>query len=160
MNISIDLIFNCLNIMVRIGLVIFLVQKYVVKYINSNLLYQQQDLAMLVQQQAKLKEACVDLENGMKNQQALYDDLQLKFLLWQKQVDADVEREKSIRAVYQEKMRQQFEKKQAYVHRRFLIETELPGLLQETTKQLQEKFGKDKNLSKAYTHKVLRALYK
>jgi len=159
MNISIDLIFNCLNIVVRVGLVVFIIQKYVVKYISQALTYEQQDLAMLVQQEVTLKKACTDLEISMKKQQQLYDDLQLKFMLWQKQVNAVLEQEKAIHMVQQEKMQQQLEKKQKYVHRRFLIEKELPGLLQDTAQNLQAKFSKDKSLGKAYTTKVLRALY-
>ncbi len=159
MNISIDLIFNCLNVIVRVGLVVFLIQKYIVRHVLQALQYEKQDKAVLVDQASKLKEACNHLELNMKKQEQLYDDLQVKFLLWQKRVADVAEHEKFKNMAQQEKMQKQLEKKQEYVHRRFLIEKELPGLLQESVQKLQEQFSKDKSLGKAYTTKVLRALY-
>jgi len=159
MNISIDLIFNCLNVVVRVGLVVFLIKKYIARHILQALVYEKQDKAALVDQASKLKDACNHLELNMKKQEQLYDELQVKFMLWQKRVADVVEHEKFKNMAQQEKMQKQLEKKQEYVHRRFLIEKELPGLLLESTQKLQEKFSKDKSLGKAYTTKVLRALY-
>jgi hypothetical protein len=159
MNISVDTNFNIINLAARAGLVIFLIRKYLVHRIRQSLVYEQQEISLLQQQQAHLREACGDLERNMKQQEQEYDRLQAKFVIWQQHVAKALEQERDYCVGQESKMQAHMEKKQQYIKHRFIIEHEFSGLLHESEKKLQLKFNQDKALGKAYITKVLRALY-
>lgn len=157
MNISIDFVFNCCNLLVRIGLVIFIVHKYVIKKIQVALSYEKTARLLLVEQEAKLKQDCNNLENALHSQEMLYQELQNKFALWQQAVNKNNTDQQERFIQQQAFMQQQLEKKRMYVHRQFLIENELPALLKDSTQQLIVQF-KDVKQGKAYITKVLQAV--
>lgn len=155
----IDLIFNGLNLLLRFGLAVFLVRKYMVRRIAQSIVNEKEAIHLLDDQYTQIKDSCGALENNMKSQELLYVELQDKFAVWQRMVTARQQQELQKCAIQQKKLQEQAEKKQQYVQHRYVIEKELPGLVYETQRNLCQKFKQDQNLGKSYITKVLRALH-
>lgn len=155
----VDTIFNILNLLVRVGLVIFLIRKYVMHRIAQSIVNEKEALNMLEQQHGQIKESSSAVERNIKHQEQLYDDLRAKFVVWQESVSRTLRQDQQKCLVQQKKMQLQIEKKQQYVQRRHIIEQELPELLAQTVFTLRQEFEQDKTLGKTYITKVLRALH-
>lgn len=155
----IDIIFNGLNLLLRIGLVVFLVRKYMVHRILQSIRNEKEAINVLDEKYGEIKDSCNAIETSLKIQEQLYHDLQLKFGLWEQAVIVQKQQEEQKCAVQLKKIQEQIEKKHQYVQRRYIIEKELPGMLLETQQTLRQKFKQDQNLGKTYITKVLRALH-
>ncbi len=151
----IDTIFNCINFAARVGVVIYVIKKYIAPKISSSIVYEQESLKILERQHDELKSQSNEVDKQLKDQEQLYFDLQSKFELWQASLAKEQEEYDRISKDYEQKLAYQFEKKQQYVHRKTLIEQEFPILLKKVEKDLQEKIKKNPELGKKYMTNIL-----
>lgn len=155
MNITVDAIFNWLNFIARIGIVIFLIRRYVVARVQKSILLERQDLQQLEKQHEQYGQACSVIEKNMKDQERVFEDLQKKFQIWQQQIALQHAMYQQHCAEHQHKLKQQCEKKQYLVQRRKILEAELPIFLSQCRVNLQEKFKKDTDRAVAYSDKII-----
>jgi len=155
----VDFIFNILNLLVRVGLVIFLIRKYVVHRIRQSITHEKEVVNILDEQYGNLKDSCNAVESNLKTQEQLYHELQAKFALWDRAVAVELEQQKQKCVLQEKKMQAQIEKKQQYVQHRYIMEKELPGLLHDVRQTVRQEFQQDQTLGKSYITKVLRALH-
>lgn len=151
----IDTIFNCINFAARVGIVIYLIKKYIAPKVTSSITYEKESLKILEQQHDELKNQSNEVDKQIKNQEQLYFDLQTKFELWQACLVKEQQEYDRACKDYEQKVAYQFEKKQQYAYRRMLIKEEFPILFEKVEKDLQEKIKKDPQLGKKYIQELL-----
>jgi hypothetical protein len=151
----IDTIFNCINFAARVGIVIYLIKKYVTPKITSSIIYEKESIKILERQHDELRSQSNEVDKHIKDQEQLYFDLQSKFELWQASLVQEQQEYDRTCKDYEQKLAYQFEKKQQYAHRKMLIEQEFPVLFEKIEKDLQEKIKKDPQLGKKYIKDLL-----
>ncbi|MBI2344613.1 hypothetical protein HYV10_00885 [Candidatus Dependentiae bacterium] len=151
----IDTIFNCMNLAARIGVVVYLIKKYIVPKISSSIIYQKESLKILEQQHRELKGQVTDIEKQIKDQEQLYFDLQAKFVLWQVALEKEQQEYDRACKEYEQKLAYQLERKQQHTERRALIKNELPAILKKVKKDLQDLTKKDPRIGKRYMQNLL-----
>lgn len=151
----IDTIFNGINLAVRVGIVVYLIKKYIAPKISSSIVYEKESLKILEQQQRDLKNQSLEIERQIKEQETLYFDLQNKFVAWQSALAKEQQEYERFCKEYEQKLVYQLEKKQRYAERKVLIQNELPTLLEKTTKDLQNKIKQDPSIGKKYLQDLL-----
>lgn len=151
----IDTVFNCINLAARIGIVMYILKKYVVPKITSSIIYEKESLKILERQHDEFKDQSREVDKQLKDQEELYFDLQSKFELWQASLVQEQQEYDRICKNHEQKLAYQFEKKQQYAHRKMLIQEDFPNLLQKVEKDLQEKIKKNPQLGKKYMKDLL-----
>lgn len=160
MNFSVDFVFNFLNLAVRIGLVVFVIKRYVIANIAQSIFQEKEDLFYLKKQHKELEQSCDIILSQIQHDEKAFAALRLKFERWHQQVDSQETQEKIVCTQRQQKIEQAIVQKMKYVHHRKLIETQVPNVLANVTQTLQKKFQEDKNLGKKYQTQLLDALGK
>ena len=160
MIIAVDTFFNMINLAARVGIFIYLVKKYVIKSVTQSMIHEKQDLQYLQQQHAQVQESCKNIESQMKHDQKIFSVLQSKFKSWNQQQDLKKAEEVEKSLKQQKNIEIANLKKIKYLQRQKCIEIEVPDLLDQVEKKLQNHFYGDINLSKKYQTKVLDALEK
>jgi hypothetical protein len=154
-NSLIDTIFNYINFAVRVGIVIYIIKKYVAPKIASSIIYEKESLKILERQHDELKSQSGEVDKQLKDQEQLYFDLQSKFEFWQASLLQEQEEYDRTCKDYEQKLAYQFEKKQQYAYRKMLIQEDFPILFKKVEIELQEKFKKDPQLGKKYMNDLL-----
>ena len=103
--------FNCINFSARIGIVIYLLQKYIVPKIKGSIIYEKESLRILEQQYDEFKNQYDGIDKQIKSQEQLYFDLQNKFEIWQAALVQEQQKYDHMCKHYEQKLAYQFEKK-------------------------------------------------
>ena len=151
----IDTIFNGINFAARVGVVIYLIKKYIAPKVRSSIIYEQESLKIVERQYGDFKDQSNEIDKQIKNQEELYFDLQNKFELWQASLVQEQKKYDSFCKDYEQKLAYQFEKKQQHAHRKTLIQQEFPVLFKKIEQELQQKIEKDPELGKKYIKNLL-----
>ena len=160
MIISIDNLFNILNLIARIAIVIYLLKRFVIGAVGKSIVLEKQDLEFLKQQELQLLQECKTVEEQIAYHQKTLEILQQKFKIWNQQADQVALQEKAVCADRQKNIEMTALKKIKYLQHRKSIEIEVPHILQNVHENLQQKFEQDQSLGKKYQTKVLQALEK
>lgn len=160
MIISVDNVFNVLNLMARIGIVIYLLKRFVIGTVAKSIVIEKENLQYLKQQEQQLLQECKTIEEQIAQDQKAFIVLQEKFKIWNQQEDRIALQEKAVCAQRQKNIETTTLKKIKYLQHRKCIEIEAPNILQKVHTALQQKFAQDQNLGKKYQTKVLQALEK
>jgi hypothetical protein len=160
MIISVDNFFNILNLLARIGIVIYLIKRFVIGSVAKSIVLEKQDLQFLKQQEEQFLQECKTIEARIAQDQKAFAVLQEKFNIWNKQEDHVALQEKALCAQRQKNIEITTLKKIKYLQHRKCVEIEVPHILQNVHTTLQKKFAQDQSLGKKYQTKVLQALEK
>jgi hypothetical protein len=156
----VDTIFNFINFAARIGLVIYIIRKYVVRLVSNAITYEQESFKLLESKYQDIKIHSHQIEKNIEEQEQLYFDLQKKFVIWKSSIEQQQaqyekkcsEREKIARLL--------FEKKQENIQRKFLLQQELPNVLAQVQNDIQVQINKDQQLGKNYIQNIMTHLSK
>lgn len=151
----VDFIFNFINFAARIGLVVYVVRKYLVRSISNAISYQQESIKLLEDKYQDIKLQSQQIEKNIHSQEQLYFDLQKKFSIWKNVIDQEqvqfektcLEREATTRAL--------FERKRKNIEQKSLLKQELPIVLAQLQKDIQLQIAKDQQLGKDYMQNIL-----
>ncbi|MFA5998605.1 MAG: hypothetical protein WC747_01130 [Candidatus Babeliales bacterium] len=155
---SVDEIFKFLNLLLRIGLVIYLVKRYAVGSIMKYIGQEKTAIDLLQQQRIQLRQECEQVEQTMKDEEKIFQAMQEKFAAWDKSVNAAAFQEQAMCKERQKKMNLLANRKLESIKRRHLMQEEIPALIEQATKDLQQAFQEDKARGQKYITKVLDAL--
>jgi len=155
MHSMIDSIFNFINFAVRIGLVIYIIKKYVVRSVSNAIVYEQESIKLLESKYQDIKTHSQQIEKNIQDQEQLYFDLQKKFAIWKSTIEQEqVEFEK--KCVEREEIAQAlFEKKRRNIQRKFILKHELPLLLDQVKNDIKVDIKKDQQLGKKYIQNIM-----
>ncbi len=151
----IDSVFNFINFAVRIGLVIFIIRKYVVRSVSSAILYEKESMKLLESKYQDIKAHSQQIEKNIQDQEQIYFELQKKFMAWKNLIDQEqiqfekkcLEREKIAHAL--------FEKKRKNIQRKFILKQELPIVLEQLQNDIRSEIHKDQQLGKRYIQNIM-----
>lgn len=155
---SIDSVFNIINFLSRIAVVIYLVHRFVINKVKISMHVEEQALVSLKKQQVELKKTCVDLEESMVQDQHSFDQLQQKFTIWQKQIEQQQAEEIAACQIRQQKIKQLLEQRAEYLQHRQMLHEQLPLIIDQVRSELQQEFANNSKLVQEYQNKVLQAL--
>lgn len=155
----IDDIFKILNLALRIALIIFIIRRYLMDQVKKMIHLENQDLQVLMQHHMQLRQSCAEIEKQMKHDEKIFEQLKLKFELWNQLIAQKKQQEIQLCLDRQKKREILIEKKIEYLQHRRLIEKEVPQLLDNVAKTLQKEFLQNVSLGKKYRTKVLQALH-
>lgn len=155
MTISISELFNVLNLLARIGLVVYLVRRYGISKIQAAMIHEKTDLQLKQQQHAQLQQACVTVNQQIAQDQQLFETMKSKFATWNQQVEKNAQQQQQEHAKRQQHIQQLLEKKIEYVQRRHVIEVEVAQLLAQVQNSLEQQFSNSADLGKKYQKKLL-----
>lgn len=158
MNITIDFLFNVLNLIARIALAAFLIRRYVVKSVKLSILHEKNDLDVLHQEQISLQQACLAVDEQIKQDEQTFNHLKSKFGLWNQQVEQKLQQENIQADKRKQRIEFLLEKKIEHLQRRHIIEVEIAQLLEQTSASLQQQFIKSPALAQQYQTKLVQAL--
>jgi hypothetical protein len=158
MNITVDFVFSWINLLVRIGVVVYVVKKYLINRIVAGIRQEQHELKYLKEQHVALQGICKKIEQQIQEDELAYESMQKKFAIWNEVVKNQADRELLICQTRQEQIKKHAILKSAFTKRRNFMQTQVPVLLQETMQLLQNQFKKDAASGKTYQTKVLKAL--
>lgn len=160
MNMTIDALFMILNLAVRVGLVWYLMKKYVMRSIQNLMSIEKQDLSELKQKQKELRVACSQLEQQIKQETEMFATLQEKFTIWNKRVKNDAIQEQVECQNRQKKIEMATVCKMHYLQKRCLVKVEIPLVLDHVLQQVEKEFKDDLALGKQYQNQLLAYLEK
>lgn len=155
MHISVDELFNILNLAARVGLVVYLMRRYGVGKIQLAIVHEKTDLEMMQQQHTKLRESSAQVAEQIKQDEQSFVQLQSKFETWNQQVAKTEQQQQFEHQQRQQRIESLLEKKMEYLQRRQLIEVEVAQLLQQAEKRLQQQFANSADLGKKYRTKLM-----
>ncbi|MCX5923995.1 MAG: hypothetical protein NTZ68_01020, partial [Candidatus Dependentiae bacterium] len=104
MTFSVDEIFKFLNVLLRIGLVIYLVKRYAVGKIMQYMAQEKNEIDVLQQQRAQLRLECDTVDQTIKNDLIVFQAMQEKFVAWDKSVKSAALQEQALCAERQKTM--------------------------------------------------------
>ena len=87
MNFTVDGIFKILNFLARIGVVIFVIRRYFVSQIQTSIKLEKNDLELLQQKHAQLRESVAHVEQQMKKDEQIFAALRSKFEIWNQEIE-------------------------------------------------------------------------
>lgn len=154
----INFFFDGINLAIVIALVGYIIKKYVIGHIQQALLAQKQHKALLEQQEQNWLLQYRSMSEAVQQQEDDYGKLHAKFVAWQQSVQTQIDQDREEYGQQLQKMQDLLKRKQQYLEHRYLIERELPEILEQSEHQLKMKFKNDKNLGKAYLSKIVQAL--
>ncbi|MBP6892401.1 hypothetical protein KBB68_02360 [Candidatus Babeliales bacterium] len=160
MIISVDNFFNVLNLIAHIGIVIFLLKRFVIGNLAKLIVLEKQDLVYFKKQEQEYLQKCKMIEEQIAQNQKTFETLQQKFKIWNQQADQFTLQEKAVCLQRQKNIEMSTLKKIKYLQHRKFIDIEVPHILQNVHKALQQKFEQDQSFGKKYQTKVLQALEK
>lgn len=153
----VDTIFNCINFIARVSIVLYLIKKYIAPKIINAITYEQESIKIVERQHDDMKIQCDEVDKEIKAQEQWYFDLENKFQIWQASLVREQQEYDRHCKEYEQKLVYQFEKKQQYVKRQQLIQQEFPVLFKNIQKDIQEAIKKDPELGKKYLKNLLDA---
>lgn len=156
----INTLFNVLNLMTRIGLIIFVIKKYVIPYLQRAMSLQQQDLEFLEKKHVGFKNDCKELEQNLFNQEIFYNDLHEKFGIWQNKIaQMDLISAQKCQEL-EKKAAEKYLLQQTFLEQQKIIQQQLPTILSESMTNLHEKFDNNQDLALQYRAKILSIISK
>lgn len=156
--ILIDEIFNVLNLIARIVIAVFIVRRFVVGKVKTEIEIEKQHIQLLEQQHVQIKNSCSQIAQTMKNEEKKFEELQRKFDIWNQEVARQAQHH-SIMCQEREKLIERaHDLKQQYLLKKQLNRLEIPEILEQTKKTLSDKFQNDKELGKKYRTNVIELL--
>ena len=158
MTFSVDEIFKVLNLLMRIGLVVYVIKRYVINEIKLHITQEKKEIDLLQQQRTKLRQECENIEKTMKAEQTTFQTMQEKFTAWDSIVKAAALQEQAMCQERQKMMNLLSVRKLESVQRLHVIQTEIPAIISQTAHDLQQTFQGDTALGQKYITKVLDAL--
>ena len=158
MNFSVDELFKVLNLLMRIGLVVYIIKRYVIGQIVLYITQEKNEIDLLQQQRARLKQESESIEKTMKTDEIAFQVMQEKFVLWDNTVKATHAQEQMLCQERQKTMNILTRRKLESLQRRHLIQTEISGIISQTARDLEQTFQSDTALGQKYITKVLDAL--
>ncbi|MBP9764759.1 hypothetical protein KBD08_00295 [Candidatus Babeliales bacterium] len=156
--ISIDTVFNVVNLAVRIVIALFLVRKYVVHKIQASLRQEHIDHVALDQRYQDIEKSCESVQHTILQQEQLYAELQEKFKAWQTAVAVQEQKDNVYLRQQEQVIHMKQEQKRQYMLHKIIVQKEFPDVLRETTNQLQQDFKTDKQRGKAYLRTLMQSL--
>lgn len=160
MNISVDLCFNILNLAVRVGLVAFLIKRYIVGRVQKLIFQEKQDLLDLKDQHAQLRESCNKISKQMQQDEVAFALLRAKFEIWHQKVKQQELQEKNACILRQQKIEILALQKIKHLQQRRFVAMQVPNLLCNVAQKLQKEFMNNKIFGKQYQIKLLDVLEK
>lgn len=154
------MIFEIINFLIRIGIVVYIVKRYVAVSILSAIKQEKQALKLLQERKESLQSACAKVEDNSKKEQQRLHELEEKFKLWSHAVAVvQVEQEVWCQAQHK-KIEQHVEQKTKFLQQQKIIKNQMPEILNAASVSLIKKFKDDASLAKAYQVKLLEILQK
>jgi hypothetical protein len=155
MHTMVDAIFNVINFVARIGIVIYIVRKYVVRLVRNSITYEQESIKLLEEKYQDIKNTSHQIEKNIQEQEQLYFDLQKKFGMWKSSIDQEqIEFEKAC-INYEKTAQILFEKKQKNIQRKFVFQQELPVLLVQLEDDIKKEIKQNPQLGKNYIQNIM-----
>lgn len=155
---SVDEIFNVLNFVLRIGLIVYVVRRYVVGKIVQQIGQEKFEITSLRQQYTMWREKFAEVVQKMKEEEQDFLTMQEKFIIWDRQVTLVTSQRKVSCTQRQGKIEHSTSLKLQSFGRRKLMKAELPKIITHTTQDLQKKFKEDSALGHEYISKILDGL--
>jgi len=155
---SVDEIFKYLNLLMRIGLIVYLVKRYVARSIIQYIGQEKTAIDLLQQQSMQLRQECEQVEQTMRNEEKAFAAMQEKFAAWDKSIKSVQAEEQTVCKARQKTIDLLAKLKLESLERRYLMQEEVPALIEQATKNLQQALQEDKAQGKKYITKVLDAL--
>jgi hypothetical protein len=155
---SVNEIFNVLNFGLRIGLVIYVIRRYVVGSIVQQIGQEKFEITSLRQQYTMWREKSADVVKKMKEEEQDFLMMQEKFTIWDRQITLAVSKRKADCLQRQSKIHKSANLKLQSFKRRKLMQAELPEIIMQTTKDLQKKFQDNSSLGHEYMSKIVDGL--
>lgn len=160
MIISVDNFFNFVNLMARGAIVVYLIKRYVISGVQGSMKAEKLDLKYLEQQHDQLQKACQKIEAQILQDKKTLALLQAKFKIWNQQEDEIIAQKQAACAQRQKNIEYAYLKKTKYLEHKRSIQIEVPKLLQDVSRKLQDTFAQNATLGIKYQEKVLQALEK
>lgn len=151
----IEFIFNGINLIARIGVVIYIVRKYVVRAVSDAIFYQQESIKILENKYQDIKAKSHEIEKNIHDQEQLYFDLQKKFITWQNCINSEQEKFEKDCFEREKIAKLLFEKKQKNLERKTIFQKELPAVLDQVQHDIQIELQKDQKLGKDYIQNIM-----
>lgn len=155
MQTMVDTIFNCINLAARIGIVVYLIRKYMVRFVANSISYELESAKLLDNKCKNIKEHSKKVEKKIQDQEKLYLDLQKKFATWKQSIDQQ-ELDFQSDCLRREKIAKMlFEQKQKNIERKIILQHELPVLLGQLQDDIQAQVKQDQELNKKYIQNIM-----
>ncbi len=158
MTFTIDGIFKVLNLVMRVGLIVYVVKRYVVSQVIQKIGQEKFEITSLRQQYTMWREKSADISKKMEEEQQVFFAMQEKFAVWQQRIALRFSQKKAACQLRQKKIDDCIARKHQSIGRRQLVQRQLPEIIEQATQDLQKKFKEDKALGQKYISKVLDGL--
>lgn len=156
--ILIDEIFNVLNLIARIVIAVFIVRRFVVGKVKTEIEIEKQQVHLLEQQHVQIKSNCSQIAQKMKDEEKKFEELQRKFDTWNQEIARQTQHHMMMCQEREKNIERAHVLKQQYLQKKQLTRQEVPAILEQTTKILSKKFESDKDLGKKYRTNVIELL--
>ncbi len=157
--ITVDHVFNLINLLVRLGLIIYIVKKYIIGSITTSIYLEKQDLINLQNRQNLLVDKQRKVLLQIKQDQQIFDTLHAKFQIWDEKVQKKLIKDQQTCQARQDAIFKAGSARAEYLQKQTLIQHQVPELLNQVTQHLQDQFAKDPLLSKKFNQKLLQTLH-
>ena len=160
MQTTVDTIFNFINVAARIGIVIYLIRKYAIRFVSNSIAYEQESINLLEYKYRDIKEHSQKIEKNIQEQEQLYLDLQKKFMLWKQTIEEEQLEFAKVCLEHEKTAQVLFEKKQKNLERKFILQQELPIVLVQLQNDIQKQIKQEPQLGKNYIQNIMTSLSK
>lgn len=160
MMISVDTLFQFLNLSMVVGVVVYAIRKYGVSYIQSLMKSESADRKNLNAVYQELQDIRDKITAEAKQQNKMYQQMKKRFAIWQEAVQASKNQIEASVTLRDAKIIESNKRKQESLQRKLVIKNQMPRLLEESVQQLRKEFDQHPLKRKKYISKLVTYLEK
>jgi hypothetical protein len=152
--ISIDMLFNIINFVVRVGLVLYLIYRFIVPKISLSMSIQAHNVIVLEKEQSTLKNDAVQIKENIDQDRQYQQQLQKKFDQWHAAIQVLQEQENQECKMRQRNIEKLLDRRMHHVQNQKYISEQMPVVLLQVRKELEQDFAKNSELAQQYQSKI------
>jgi hypothetical protein len=155
---SIDNFFKIINFIINCCLLLYIVYRYIVPAIVRAIASYKDKALLAYQVQELIRQKSVHIEQACIEQEAVYDELQNKFKIWQAHVDLQANLQAEQHERYQVNMMVNQERRKVCERQRYILKYELPTIVEQLRSQLLREYHLNVEKNNSYIDGIVDVL--